>query len=576
MNKLSAFVTRVKGLAAERMTNDEFVYDLSDEGTRGHVSTVIIGVAESAGCTMETLFSWTAEDFCTALAQKSFSQIEESGANPEQAASSLADDAVCLFTLFKNNSSSQDVLLTALKPVSESSAETEDKGADSAAAPTDPATTPVAEGAEGAPADPADPAAAPTDPATTPVAESAMQEVADAAHEATLAACAAEKAAKEAGATPDVKPVTESAIQLTLVPASEKFSQKRWQEVDRGKIKSTLRGVLEAGVDIESTLKDVYAVVGDKTNPDTWKYPHHTVHEGGAVLVSKTGVAASAGYLVSGRFRGSDVERQSAATHLMGHFNELKLEVPESLRNVAEASLGVRMLSLEVLGEDGKILPFEDVVQSKDGFALAVAESVANVLVQAGMMEVKEATIVSLSMDQISGMSDSLIAFGKVMMGQESVARKVDQQSIEESSARIAELEDQVRVLESSASLMAQDAEIRKMKTDALSSLFEGSPLEGIAESVVSATSLEEVKALKVVADTTGIKRLITAQKPSVAQTREDGVTTVGESGGVAPQPNLDGLARLAQAFKENDSTTTAPKTQPAKKDSAKRLIQFI
>ena len=94
----------------------------------------------------------------------------------------------------------------------------------------------------------------------------------------------------------------------------------------------------------EGLPREAFAIVGDASNPHTWKLPHHTR----AIFRALTGrldlestvdwdrVAAAVAALSPGGYRGRPVEATTtqiveAARHLAGHYRRAGRPLPETL-----------------------------------------------------------------------------------------------------------------------------------------------------------------------------------------------------------------------------------------------------
>lgn len=534
MYTLSDFQAKVSTLVAGRTDSNSF--DLTDENTKTYVQGLVSKVTESAKCETKDLFGFTQEQFTTALAASKFSELVVEGAdNPEMAvmeaaATAISEDVSALFGLFKDFGEKQDDLLKDLTPVTESSTETINPT--EAAAPVVPEVTPLETVVEGTPAAPADPAA-PAEGTEAPVAEAAT---------------------------------------ITIVPATERTDDTPWGQVDKAAIKEKLRAVKEAGGEgADEAIAEVYAVVGSVDDPSTWKYPHHIIEESGAIVLSVTGLAAASNYIQSGRFSGTEEVKQAAAGHLQGHYDSIQQTAeegtavkesagyPAGLGVTASKTPGVRMVSVDLIKED-TIIPFEEAALTEEGKNIAVVEACANLLHCAGQLSsIVDPTILTISPAQMTVVQESLSVISHALMGNlpqgNELIIKADTTLIAESAAQVEKLTAELNAAMATNSQLTRDIELLDSKIDALSTLSEGSALEGIAESVVSSKTLEQVRAFKAVTDNPGLKRLITAAGNANPAAPAASPEKIQES-----SPGTKGLENLDTIFEEEKDKNPSKK----------------
>lgn len=330
---------------------------------------------------------------------------------------------------------------------------------------------------------------------------------------------------------------------------SDEIDETPWDQIDTGALKTRLREAKEAGVPgIDEVIQDVYACA-DVEDPSTWKYPHHTVSESGTVKLSSSGLAVSANHLAA-RFSGTQDDYRIAAGNLAQHFTDDQSHA--FVAHVAEARPGVRMVTLEVQDTDGNLQTLDNTVGDQAN-VICVMESACNLLRDAGELGVNEPVELQIDEAQLAAAYTNLKEAADILMGRETVAESVVSTS-DELDADNEELE---RVQESNA-LLAK-------KVDALQSLLDGSPLQGVAESVVGAESVQTVEAYKNVADSIGVKRLITAKGPAQAKTPKSGTEQVAESGGSADISRLEALLEPGEKDKADDAGDDATTGKPSK-----------
>lgn len=510
-------LSQVKEAASSTVQKNELVsYDLDDKNTRIYAADLLTKVKESAGpdTKLADLFKWTAEDFCCSLVDLAFPNVAEASAelegvtDVEGTVSKLSDDATSILELLKSTGD-PELLMAKLDMVAE-------------AAPTEEiieeATTETA--------------------AETVVVEESI----DTTVSTETIATTDEPAVDATGSIEELEEVKETVVPnpFKIIPASEKVSDADWTSIDTGATKTLLREALESGAEgMEDIIREVYSVVGDYKDPATWKYPHHVVSESGEVLLNPTGLAIASNY-VSTRFRGDFGLRQQAAKTLSDHHLQLGVDsAPAHISRVAESSIDLHMISLEIMGADDTIMSLDN-TSGEPAVGICVAESVANSLRDTGLIDLKDPTVITIDSNQLEAMAGYLTNFVDTLMGKtvpvQEAAPTVDTSAFE---TQIAEL--------------ANELNLYKKKVDTLHSLLEGSPLEGVAESVVGAKQIESVEALKTVAESIGVKRLITTRKQKGGLMDEAQSVTESASG----LESLVALSKLVTRTHEAKSNET-------------------
>jgi len=550
------FLSHVKESASAAVQKGEQIsYDLEDANTRQYASDLLNQVREAAGAdtTWDDLFKWTAEDFCTTLTDLTFPSVKESSAKLDKTddeikglVSKVADDAGSIHQLLQN-ASDTDLLVEQLGLVEESAKPeveadpTEDEapeGTEAVAESTDDeapeGTEVVAESTDDEAPEGTEAVAESTDDEAPEGTEAVAESTDDEAPEGTEAV--AESTDEEA--PEGTEAVAEAGVENPFRVVTDSIDESEWPEMDRGAIKTRLRVAKEAGAEgIDDIIQEVYAVVGDVEDPATWKYPHHVVTESGDVLLNKTGLSIASSY-VSTRFHGSHEAQQTAAKALSAHYQAIEEDTPATIARVAESTGDVHMISLEILDVDDKVLTLDNTTGDA-AVGICVAESVANSLHNTGLVAIDDPTVIRIDSDQLGVMTTNLTGFINTMMGN-------DVEPVTESVPDTTELDNQIQTL-------SGELDLYKKKVDALHSLLDGSPLEGVAESVVSAEQVESVEALKSVADSIGVKRLITTRRQTESTPGE--VTPVAES--AAGLDSLTALSQLVSSVTEAKVTET-------------------
>jgi len=518
MYTLSDFKAKVSELVAGRTDSNSF--DPTDTNTKTYAQSLVTKITESAKCETKDLFTFSTDQFIEHLATVEFNKLIADSATTEEifesAAALISEEINPLFGLFADFKEKQDELLSILTVVAEGG------GSDTGSVVAQKLETII----EGAPAAP---------------------EGADAAADTTI---------KEGGIT------------LTIIAPSEKIDETPWGSVDKARIKETLKTIKEAGGEgADAAIAEVYAIVGSVDDPTTWKYPHHVIEESGAIVLNTAGLAAASNYIQSGRFTGTEEVKQSAATHLQGHYDAVKemagtdanTQVQESagypagLDVTSKKTPGVRMVSIDLI-EGESIIPFEEAAMTENGKDIAIIEACANLLHGSGQLpSIIDATLLTISPEQMTRVRESLVSIAQALMGnlpkENELIIKADTTLIEESAAKVEQLNTELSASLAENDQLKMGIELRDYKIEALSTLSEGSALEGIAESVISSKTVEQVRAFKAITENPGLKRLITAvgnTNPSAQP-----LDVIKES-----SPGTKGLENLDTIFEEDKTKT--------------------
>lgn len=306
-----------------------------------------------------------------------------------------------------------------------------------------------------------------------------------------------------------------------------------WGDIDQVALKARLRDAKEKGVpNVDDVIRDVYAIA-DPNNPATWQYPHHTIADNGEVRVNTHGLNAAVNSLVA-RYSGSQSDKLAAAGTLLAHTSDHPV-----LSAVTEAKPGLHMVTLEILRSDESVLTL-DSATSDVGMKMCVAESAANVLRDTGVLAIDRPTVLQIDESQLDAVHTNLTGISRILMGEADVAPvKESVQPVIPDTTELDDLKDKLA--------------LAIAKVDALQDLLSTSPLKGVAESIAAADSLDSAMAFKRVAETVGIKRLITARRTpaGIADATKKNVT---ESGG-----DFDELSALIDKPNNTGDETPAP-----------------
>ncbi len=571
------FLSSVKEAASTAIQKGEQIsYDLEDANTVTYVSNLLQQVQESAGeeTTLGDLFKWTTEDFCSTLTDITFPDVQESSAELkvdglDDMVTKVADDATSMHSMIQN-AADEGLLREQLGIVVEESIEDLKDTLEEVVDKVTDAVGDVIDTAKEVAGDVLDVVEDTVDDVVDAVGDAVdsvgdiVEDLKDGDYEGVdgkddETAETTDETAETTEVTDEteVKESADDTVQNPFSIITDRQDESEWPDLNLGDLKIRLREVMESGAEgMEDVIREVYAVVGDIEDSTTWKYPHHVVTESNEILINKAGLDVASNY-VSTRFKGDSVTRSDAAKTLSSHYEQFSEEVPAHIQRVAESNIGVHMISLEILDANEEILTLEN-TQGAAAVGICVAESVANALQNTGLVDLADPTVITIDHEQLGRMSENLTGFIDNMMGNEV-------EVVQESAPDTTGLETQITSL-------SDEVNLYKKKVDALNSLLEGSPLEGVAESVVSAEQVESVEALQSVADSIGVKRLITTRKQTTQPAGEDVQVTESAAG----LDTLVALSRLVNPAPEEE-VKPAEQTKPiTKKPTVNRLTNFV
>ena len=322
---------------------------------------------------------------------------------------------------------------------------------------------------------------------------------------------------------------------------ADQLDQSPMGDFDLAGMKAMFRDAADAGEypDFDKVISDVYTI-GVPDDPDTWSLPHHVITADNQLVVNEAALTQASNSLVC-RFRGTQDDLIASAARLSEHSDN------PVIGRIAEAIPGVQMVELEVASGD----QIHTISDPDLGMRIAIMESVANQLRQYNMIQYSEPTTLQIDMDQLTSAETNLLHIGQCLTGN----GQPEVELVSEASAALSEeverLNTKIAALESSARLSVQ-------KADTLQSLLAGSPLEGVAESIISAKSMEEVSAYKKVTASLGVRRMVVSRKS------KEELEDVSESG-----VGLDVLDTLIEKEK-TDEDDTVKSTRPS------RLARYV
>ena len=344
-----------------------------------------------------------------------------------------------------------DGVLAAAAPVT-------DKG--DPAAPADPTdeNTPAPVTDKSDPAAPAatDPPATTADPAAPAAPESGDKPVEDKGAAKTDKEDEPEDEPAFTGLKFDDKPTTEAwDAQETVSACSDILSKE----------------ILAEG-DVKKMVDEVFAIQRCFDKQSCWKLPHHDVDvegEGVEVTLNENGLKAAVAALMGARTSiiATAAEKKEAAAHLKKHYDELKLEVPESLSKMADnekfADLvtdGDLVFSLDedfvkkIIDEESKI----DTNLNVEAEVLKVLDSIHGIM----RPFVKDGAVITINEDLYKKLAQSVngaaIGLAAVMNGEGSDLMNMEDNVIMSTMrGQINDLKDEVVTLKDNALMLTKE-----------------------------------------------------------------------------------------------------------------------
>lgn len=224
--------------------------------------------------------------------------------------------------------------------------------------------------------------------------------------------------------------------------------------------------------DLKKMVDEVFAIQRCYDKQSCWKLPHHDVAVDGnsvSVTLNEQGLKAAVAALMGARTSviATSAEKKEAAAHLKKHYDELKLEVPESLSKMADnekfADLvtdGDLVFSLDedfvkkIIDQDSKIDTDIDV----EAEVLKVLDSIHNIM----RPFVKEGAVVTINEDLYKKLAQSIngaaIGIAAVMNGEGSDLMNLEDNAIMSTMrGQINDLKDEVVTLKDSALMLTKE-----------------------------------------------------------------------------------------------------------------------
>lgn len=190
-------------------------------------------------------------------------------------------------------------------------------------------------------------------------------------------------------AEPEVEEEETGGPTLTIIAAADEVDETPWNEVNKVELKNVLMEALSASDDNKAVIDEVFALVKsyDKVGDQQW--PHHVVKESNVVL-NVNGLKTAALFLLkpnASKNLTTD-ERTAIASHLLRHYDELKMEKPEKLSKVAEGKESCVVINIK----DDELQEFGEMFQvnaESIGTYVGLLESMLTDFVNGGIINIE-------------------------------------------------------------------------------------------------------------------------------------------------------------------------------------------
>lgn len=158
---------------------------------------------------------------------------------------------------------------------------------------------------------------------------------------------------------------------------TDTVSTTDWGSVDKTQIRNMLVQGLEEGAEgVREAIREVYAVIRGENIEDApsqnWVMPHHEVRDNGNIVLNRGGLIAAVQALAGARAEPNLTaeQKRSAARHLIRHYRQLELEIPESLSSTAGEMANIQaVVSGEMAVNDVPLASWADLDALKAGDA---------------------------------------------------------------------------------------------------------------------------------------------------------------------------------------------------------------
>lgn len=191
----------------------------------------------------------------------------------------------------------------------------------------------------------------------------------------------------EPEATPEDEGGAEPTLEL-IDPTSE-VDETPWGEVNKVELKNVLKAALEESEGNKAVIDEVFALVKSYDKPADWQWPHHTVKDG-KVLLNVNGLQTASLFLLkpnSSKNLTSD-ERTAIAQHLLGHYDQIKMEKPDKLNKLVEGKESTIVINIK----DDELQEFGEMfkVQAEEiGTYVGLIEALLTDFVNCGIIDIE-------------------------------------------------------------------------------------------------------------------------------------------------------------------------------------------
>lgn len=176
---------------------------------------------------------------------------------------------------------------------------------------------------------------------------------------------------------------------LEIVGADVEVDETPWGEVNKVELKNTIKAAVDESDDNNVIVDEVFALVKSYDKIADWQWPHHIVKEG-QVILNVNGLKTAALFLLkpnSSKNLTTD-ERTSIATHLLRHYDELKMDKPDKLNKLAEGKESCIVINIK----DDEIKEFSETfkVNAEDiGTYIGLVEALLTDFVNSGIIDIE-------------------------------------------------------------------------------------------------------------------------------------------------------------------------------------------
>lgn len=176
---------------------------------------------------------------------------------------------------------------------------------------------------------------------------------------------------------------------LELVDPTAEVDETPWGEVNKVELKNLLKTALEESEGNKAIIDEVFALVKSYDKPGDWQWPHHVVKDG-KVLLNVNGLQTASLFLLkpnSSKNLTSD-ERTAIAQHLLGHYDQIKMEKPDKLNKLVEGKESTIVINIK----DDELQEFGEMfkVQAEEiGTYVGLIEALLTDFVNCGIIDIE-------------------------------------------------------------------------------------------------------------------------------------------------------------------------------------------